>query len=451
MKRNSAIAVGAGVIAAAVLLSGCSSGGGTTASTAMVSQADITKAMNTPTTLTFWSFAPGMAPEIAAFEKKYPKIKVDLVNAGQSAAEYTKLDAALTAGKGAPDVAQLEYSEVPSFTVTNSVVNLAPYGAASLKDQYTPAAWSYGTSGADVWGIPQDFGPMGFIYRNDILAKAGITTAPATWAQFATDAAAVKSKTGSYLANFNPTDSPQVLGLIQQAGGIPFAYNGKKTVTVDLESPQVKEVSDYLTKIIQSGDVSVDPGWTDDWFQSVANGRYAGWVVGAWGPDDLSGTAANTSGKWTAAPMPQWTAGQNVGGDWGGSVDSVIKGTSHPIQAYEFIKYLNNDSSSATELAMNPKSLLFPTKTSVLADPAFASQKVAFFGGQETNTTFSDIAKTVPTGFGYLPYMDYATSDYINTVGAAITAKTDIYTAMKKWQNDLVAYGKKQGFTVNAK
>jgi multiple sugar transport system substrate-binding protein len=149
--------------------------------------------------------------------------------------------------------------------------------------------------------------------------------------------------------------------------------------------------------------------------------------------------------------MPQWTAGQNVGGDWGGSVDSVIKGTSHPIQAYEFIKYLNNDSSSATEMAMNPKSLLFPTKTSVLADPAFASQKVAFFGGQETNTTFSDIAKTVPTGFGYLPYMDYATSDYINTVGAAITAKTDIYTAMKKWQNDLVAYGKKQGFTVNAK
>jgi multiple sugar transport system substrate-binding protein len=450
MKRNSAFAVGAGVIATALLLSACSSGGSATNSSA-VSQADITKAMSTPTTITFWTWVPGLAPEIAAFEKKYPKIKVEMVNAGQSAAEYTKLQAAITAGKGAPDVAQLEYSAVPSFTVTNSVVDLAPYGAASLKNQYTSAAWGYVASGAKVWGIPQDIGPMTFIYRNDIVAKAGITTAPATWAEFAADAAVVKAKTGSYISNFNPTESAQVLGMIQQAGGNPFSYDGKKTVGIDLSSAPVKTVSDYLTTLIQSGNVSVDAGWTDDWFQSVAKGRYAGWVVGAWGPDDLTGSAGNTSGKWTAAPMPQWTAGQNIGGDWGGSTDVVVKGTSNPIPAYEFIKYLNNDPASAKEMTLNPKSLLFPTKTSVLADPAFESQKVDFFGGQTVNKTFADIAKTVPTGFGYLPYMTYASTDYNDTVGKAITAKSDIYTAVQKWKADLVAYGKKQGFTVNVK
>jgi multiple sugar transport system substrate-binding protein len=449
MKRKSALAVGVGIAAAALLLSACSSSGGTTNSS-KVSAADIKKAMSKSTTLNFWTWAPGLAPEVAAFEKKYPKIKVNMVNAGQGGAEYTKLQAAIDAGKGTPDVAQLEYSELPSFTVTKSVVGLNQYGAASLKSQFTPAAWSFVSAQGETWGLPQDLGPMTFIYRNDILAKAGITTAPATWDEFATDAAAVKAKTGSYIANFNPTESAQVLGMIQQAGGNPFSYDGKKTVSIDLQSTAVKTVSDYLTKIIQAGDVSVDPGWTDDWFQAVAKGHYAGWVVGAWGPDDLTGSAGNTSGKWTAAAMPQWTAGANVGGDWGGSSDAVIKGSSNPIAAYEFVKYLNGDSASAKEMSLNPKSLLFPTKKSVLADPAFAAQKVAFFGDQTANQTFASIASTVPAGFGYLPYMTYASNDYNDTVGKAITAKGDVYTAMAKWQADLVAYGKKQGFTVKS-
>ena len=102
MKRNSALAVGVGVVATALLLSACSSGGTTTSST--VSQADITKAMSTPTTITFWTWVPGIAPEVALFEKKYPKIKVDVVNAGQGNADYTKLQSAVDAGKGAPRV-----------------------------------------------------------------------------------------------------------------------------------------------------------------------------------------------------------------------------------------------------------------------------------------------------------------------------------------------------------
>ena len=447
MKRTSLIAAGAGLVTAAVLLAGCSSSGTTSPGTTVSADA-IKKAMSTSTTLTFWTWVPGLAPEVAAFEKKYPKIKVNMVNAGQGGAEYTKLQAAIDAKKGAPDVAQLEYSELPTFTVTGSVVSLNPYGAASLKSQYTPAAWSYVESQGQVWGVPQDIGPMTFIYRNDILAQAGITKDPTTWDEFAQDAATVHSATGSYIANFNPTESAQVLGMIQQAGGNPFSYDGKKTVGVDLSSDAVKTVSDYLTKLVQSGNVSVDPGWTDDWFQSVAQGRYAGWVVGAWGPDDLTGSAGNTSGKWTAAAMPQWKSGDKVGGDWGGSTDVVIKGSAHEIAAAEFIKYLNGDDSSAKEMSLNAKSLLFPTKLSVLKDADFVGQKVDFFGGQQANQVFADIASTVPTGFGYLPYMTYASNDYNDTVGKAITAKSDIYTAMQTWQSDLVAYGKKQGFTV---
>src|SRR4051794_34963267 len=41
-----------------------------------VTQADIDKAMTTPTTLTFWTWVPNIAQEVAVFEKKYPAIKI---------------------------------------------------------------------------------------------------------------------------------------------------------------------------------------------------------------------------------------------------------------------------------------------------------------------------------------------------------------------------------------
>jgi multiple sugar transport system substrate-binding protein len=446
MKPKTALALGAGIAAGALLLSGCSASTPSTSS-GTVSAAAISKAMKTPTTITFWTWVPGIQPEVTAFEKKYPAIKVDLVNAGQGGAEYTKLQSAIDAGKGAPDVVQLEYSELPSFEVSNSLLNLAPYGAASLKSDFSPGPWASVENAGAIDGIPQDAGPMTFMYRTDIFQKAGVT-APTTWADFATDAATIKAKTGSSIIDLAPTDSAEVLGLLQEAGANPFQYDGKKTVTIGLQTPQVKQVADYFTTLIKSGNISLDPDFTNDWYQGFAKGNYASWLVGAWGPDDLLGSVASTSGKWTVAPLPEWTAGTAAGGDWGGSSDAVMKTTKNPIASYEFTKYLNDNVASASQLTFNPKSALFPTRTAVLDSSKFSNESIAFLGGQKGNQVFASIAKTVNPSFGYLPYMNYASTEYNDTVGKAITAKTDLYTAFGAWQKLLVSYGQQQGFTV---
>jgi multiple sugar transport system substrate-binding protein len=459
MKRRSALTIGAGIAAGALVDPACGVGGSSAdaatsrtatadATSGSITAAQITKAMNTPTTLTFWDWAPGLNGEIAKFEAKYPKIKIDLVNAGQGGTEYTKLEAAIEAGTGAPDVVQLEYAELPSFVVTKSLLNLVPYGANSIKKLFTGGAWASVAQDGSVWGIPQDQGPMTFMYRKDLLKKAGITKAPATWAQFLTDAKKVKAKTGAYLADFGPTDPEQEVGMLQQAGAAPFKYDGKQTVTIDLSSAKVKQVANYLTKLFKSGAVATDAAWTNDWYQGFAKGKYAGWVVGAWGPDDLEGSAGNTSGKWTAAPLPQWAAGQKSGGNWGGSSDAVLKTSSNPIAAYEFVKFLNSNPASAAELTSNPKSALFPTTLAVLNSKKFLKQKSAFFGGQQANKVFADISKTVNPDFQFLPYWNYAMTEWGDTVGKAITAHGNIYAAIQKWQTVLVTYGQQLGFTV---
>ena len=179
--------LGAGV-AVALALAACGGGGSGTASTAVatsVGQAAIAKAMTTPTSLTFWSWVPGIEKEVALFHKAYPEIDVKVVNAGQGAPQYTKLRTALSAGTGAPDAVQIEYQAIPTFTVTNALLDLRPYGADKLASQFVDWTWGQVTgANGEVWAIPQDSGPMGMLYRQDILDKYGITP-PTTYAEFA--------------------------------------------------------------------------------------------------------------------------------------------------------------------------------------------------------------------------------------------------------------------------
>jgi len=135
-------AAGAVSLGSALAACGGSNSGTSGASAKPVSQADIDKAMETPTTLTFWTWVPDIAQEIALFEKKYPAIKVKVVNAGQGTPQYTKLRTALKAGTGAPDVCQIEFQYIPTFTITDSLLDLRPYGASELKDKFVDWTWS---------------------------------------------------------------------------------------------------------------------------------------------------------------------------------------------------------------------------------------------------------------------------------------------------------------------
>ncbi|GAA1942335.1 sugar ABC transporter substrate-binding protein [Microbacterium deminutum] len=435
------------VAVAGLLLSGCSAGtnGGTPSSSA-ISQADIDKAMTTPTNLTFWTWVPDIQNEVDLFEAKYPDIKVKVENVGQGLPHYQKLRSAIEAGTGAPDVAQIEYQYIPSFVLPKSLLDLTPYGAADLSGDFVDWAWKQVAPADQVWAIPQDVGPMGNLYRKDILDKAGITQPPATWDDYATAAKAVKDKTGSYISNLGATQAGQMIGFFWQAGVKPFAYDGKQTVAINVNSDKAKQVADYWTKLIQDGLISTDVDFNDTWYQGLASGKYAGWLTAAWGPIFLQGTAKDTSGLWRAAPLPQWDASTQVSGNWGGSSDAVLAGSKNPIAAYELAKFINDDKESAMMLAT--KQFLYPPQNSVLQDPAFVDQKSEFYGGQQVNKLFADISKTVDTDFEWLPFMDYVYSTYEGTVGKVIAAKGDISAALDAWQDQLVKYAKDQGFTV---
>ncbi|MDQ1513376.1 MAG: multiple sugar transport system substrate-binding protein [Microbacteriaceae bacterium] len=440
------LAAGSGVLAAVLILTGCSSSQGTSPSSSAVPQDRVAKALKTPTNLTFWTWLPDIQKNVDLFEKKYPAIKVKVQNVGNGTTEFTKIRTALKSGKGAPDVVQLSTSFVSSFVATDSLMDLTPYGAADLESDYLPSMWNQVASNGHIYAVPQDWGPVGTLYRKDLFAKAGISQFPKTWDDFASAAAKLKAKTGAYITNFAPDPEIQVLPIIEQTGTEPFGYDGKKTVTIAVNNPEAKKALSYWQKLIQKDLVSVDPDFTDQWYHGLASGKYATWLSAAWGPLFLQGTAKGTSGKWRADFIPQWDSGKVVSPDAGGSSNAVLKGTKNPIAAYELTKWINNDKSSTTLFATQES--LFPTAKNVLSDATFTDQKSDFFGGQQVNKLYGEISKTVSTGTQHLPFMDYVDSSFGDTLGKAIASKGDLSAGLDAWQKALVTYAKQQGFTV---
>ncbi len=166
-------AVGATSLGAAPAACGGGSGsGGSSGPAKPVSRADIDTAMKTPAQLTFRTWVPDITEEVALFEKTYPALKIRVVNAGQGVTHHTKTRTALKAGSGAPDLAQIEYQAVPTFTITGSLLDLRPYGAAALKNTFVDWTWGQvsGPNG-EVWAVPQDTGPMGMLYRKDMFDR----------------------------------------------------------------------------------------------------------------------------------------------------------------------------------------------------------------------------------------------------------------------------------------
>src|SRR6185437_10160631 len=114
LRRVACVAAAGAVIAAALV--GCSSSGSGSSSAT-----DVDAALKQGGSITYWTWTPAAKDQVAAFEKEYPKVKVKVVNAGTNTTEYTKLQNAIKAGSGAPDVAQVEYYAIPQFALSDSL------------------------------------------------------------------------------------------------------------------------------------------------------------------------------------------------------------------------------------------------------------------------------------------------------------------------------------------
>jgi len=419
------------------------------AQAAAPTKAEITKALNTPTTLTFWSWLPGQQNMVNLFTATYPKIKVKLVNVGSGNAEYNKIKAGLAAKSGLPDVAQIEFQYVPTFKVLGGLANIAPYLAKDWKMQFPEWISAQVTdSKGGVYAVPQDSGPMGLLYRSDVFAKNNITP-PKTWAEFATAAATIhKADPTQYISNMI-MDSGNMNGLYWQAGARPFKMSGSTSINIKLNDPATKKVSKYWGDLYAAGNIPADPYWTSDWNAAFNKGKFLSWPAAAWGLSTVASAAADTSGNWRSTALPTWD-GKPVSGNWGGSTSAVMSTTKNMIAAAVFADFINTNPTAAFALTQAP-TFDFPVANSVLNSAGFQATAPAFYGGQKVYKEYSAYNATVGKNYEWSPFQDQVYTLWTNNVLDAILKKADTAAAVDKWQADTVAYAKAQGYTVTTK
>ena len=240
-RRRRAVAHGtlAAGMAAALAVAGCSSSSSSSAASGASSSASLSGQ-----TLSVYTQAP-YGTQLNDYKEYYNYIATQFHNETGSTIQWVysssavtlaqELEQAAASGSG-PDV----WSIGSSFNGT----------ATSLKDFYTftPGDWNSlggqssfvakqltmsGPNNSQDIGIPFESIPFVLAYNTALFKKAGISSAPTTWTQFVSDAAAIqKAVPGAAGASFSPADPygpwKPVWSYMEQDGGDFLASNGSR-------------------------------------------------------------------------------------------------------------------------------------------------------------------------------------------------------------------------------
>ncbi|MFD4475121.1 ABC transporter substrate-binding protein [Streptomyces sp. NPDC058471] len=412
------------------------------ASQKQVSAADIEAALKKGGKVKVWAWEPTLKKVVADFEKEHPAVDVELVNAGTNKDQYTALQNAMSAKKGVPDVAQVEYYALSQYALTKSITDLTPFGADKLKGSYSPGPWNAVKSGDGVYALPMDSGPMALFYNKKVFDKHKIKV-PTTWDEYLQAARKLhKADPKAYITS-DTGEAGLTTSLLWQAGSRPYKVDGTK-VGIDFSDKGAQAYTKTWQKLIDEKLVAPINPWTDEWYKAFGDGTIATLPSGAWMPANFASGVKEASGDWRAAPLPQWTAGAKASAENGGSSLALPELGKNKELAYAFVEYANSGKGVQTRISEGA----FPATTKDLRSKAFQNTEFPYFGGQKANKVFAESAANVADDWKYLPYQVYANSIFNDTAGKAYVSGTPLTKGLKSWQDASVKYGNEQGFSV---
>jgi multiple sugar transport system substrate-binding protein len=432
MRHTKRAVTAALLTSAALALTGCAAGDAASDGDAAAS----CEPAGEDVTLEFTSWIPGIEDAVALWNEENPEIQVEVqTGPNGNSGTYQNFFNQLEAGN-APDLGQIEYDALPNFRVQDGLENLAACeDVVAAEDQFLDWTWGQVSLGTEdeVYGIPQDQGPMALFFRSDLFEQNGIEV-PTTWEEYR--AAAVKVReAGGYITNFSQTDINQFAGFVWQAGGQWFGNDGDAW-SVELTSDESAKVAEYWQDLIENDLVSTYPAWTDEWNNAYNSGEVWSWNSAVWGANSILSGAPDTSGNWSVALAPQWEDGGNAAGNWGGSSIAVFKGTDHLYESAKFALWLNTSDEALTIL--NEQAQIYPATEAGLELPVL-KEGVEFYGGQAIYDVFAEAAAQVSPDFVWGPTMTQTYADVSDGFKAAASGSGTLVEALEQGQESTIS------------
>ena len=369
--RRTIAATIAGAATLALVVTGCSAGGGDSS--------------DEPVTLTLATFNDfGYTDELLAEFTAETGITVIHNKAATSndarANYYQKL--------GNSGLADVEAVEIDWFTEAMQYSDLLAPVADDLKGRWLDWKEAAATDAAgNLIAYGTDIGPQGICYRSDLFAAAGLPTDRAEvaklfdgdWDNFFSIGAQYTATTGK---PFIDSANSVLQGIVNQ---YELAYEDTDGSIIATTNPDIEAA--YKAVVEKAIPISAYSGqWSEDWFASMASGEFAAMLCPGWMLGVISGNAPDITGWDIADAFP------GGGGNWGGSYLTVPANGAHVKEAAELAAWLT---SPETQLKAFTNAGTFPSQVDALASDELAGATNEYFNNAPTGTILTDRANAI--------------------------------------------------------
>ncbi|RMB57517.1 extracellular solute-binding protein [Tessaracoccus antarcticus] len=361
-----------------------------------------------------------VAEIVGRWNAENPNIQVKATKFDGKAQEMiTKLETDINANNGVC-LAQLGYAEVPEMFVKGLTMDVTAE-AEKYKDNFGGAYGQMSVGGAVV-GLPQDSGPLIYMYNETEFKALGIEV-PTNAEEFVAAAKTAAAK-GKYIADFEADEAQNWLSG-QSAGAGAVWYSAVDDAwKVDAASDQSMVVANFWQELLDSKAALTHDRWSDAYTAALVDGTLIGNIAAAWevgfALDPLDTTAY--AGQWRVAQLPQFGDAPMTGPD-GGSGVAVMKGCEYPAQAMKFNNWFNTQ---VEDLASQG---LVPAAAEAAATPEKWSTQ---FGGQDVMAELVTANKNLNADFAYIPGFSAVGPKMTEAAAAAAAGSgkvADVFTA----------------------
>jgi multiple sugar transport system substrate-binding protein len=364
-----------------------------------------------PVRITFWSALRGSQQVVDAFNKSQNRVRVDFQQIpGGDQGGYAKLSNAARAGN-LPDVATLEYPQVPGFAIDGVARDITGLVSDKLRARILPQALRLTTFDNKIFTVPLDVEPMVMHYRTDLFEKYGLTI-PRTWDEFAELAPVVRAKAPDKRLALFATDGTMLFAAYSWQAGANWFDIRDGAWNLSFADAPTRRVADYWQRLIDEGVLWVNPGASKQSDAQIGQGQVLVRLSGAWDAGAQVKARPKQKGQWAIAPLPQWDTAHPVLGTHGGSTFAITKDSANPEAAMEFIEWqVSAPESLAARLASGTSSA-YPA-VPALVQVGSAGFDRSYYGGQDIYQLFKQEADKIRDGWTWGPRMS-ATQRVLN-------------------------------------
>ncbi|MCY8671098.1 ABC transporter substrate-binding protein [Bacillus haynesii] len=319
-------------VAVCLLLSGCK------ASPAS-DQADGTE-------LTFWTFnglhEQFYAEMVKEWNKKYPERKIKLNTVvypyGQM---HDNLSISLLAGKGVPDIADVELGRYSNFLKGSDIplTDLTPL-VEDERDKFVEARLTLYSKNGKLYGLDTHVGTTVMYYNMEMMNKAGVDPDDIkTWEDYREAGKKVVKALGKPMTTIETTDPNSFLPLVSQQGFGYFDEQGRLTLN---NETNVKTL-EFLKTLIEKDKIAVTtPGGnhhSEEYYGFMNQGGAASVLMPIWYMGRFLDYMPDLKGKIAIRPLPAWEEGGDRSAGMGGTATVIPKQAKEVDLAKDFLKF----------------------------------------------------------------------------------------------------------------